>query len=356
MDSNNNTTVSSSCPNHQWYMDAGHVLDFIAFRTLVYFYFFFGLFFYSICLIAFHIRTKHEEGYVYQLINIIFEILVIICMTITIVGNNVLGKPLFSDHPSPIWYRSCYVCMFTSAYLIPVLSSVSIIMSEIFTFCMSVDRLYALIKPFKYKSSNIQRNRTVGVVVCILVALSCGTFQAFRFNVGSTRAGDVILYQVESNTKFISSFAGIFFNLLLVVVRCTSLVALYVCNFAMILALKKQTRTIKSMLQGNDSSVTRKEKALRQLTLLSIVQSCRVTLECTALSVLNLFALGDPISLACKNPFYLPLGTVAIEMLGLWDIVVIFIVDDKVRNVFYRFIRCKKLTNNTVEPIINSFR
>lgn len=291
-----------------------------------------------VLLVTFFKQRKSEPAYMYQLINafgttceMVFHILYI-CTSKLWAG--------MGPTDGAIWFRRIYPLMVYATYVANTAYNTFLCSSMLFSLSMSIDRIFALTKPFLYKNINKSHHQLAAFIISMVISFGITIPDSFRYKVIQT--ADESYAKVYNPDNSNSVYAKV-----MVHVRNTvfmvGVVLLVVSNTALLRLFRNRNAKVKVITGTSQNEKLRKKKE-KTLIFLSLAQACSVTIKMTGLALL--FALlYYPVFATCGVRLYDPLFTATQELVDIIELYMIFALSD----------RCRVMVAKAF-PFLNRFR
>lgn len=313
---------------------------YVAYVILTPIYFFIGVTSRSICLIAFCKQYKKEKAFGYQIAAAINEILEVIAVTMNYCAlGNFAGKRM----PGAKWYLENYALMWMAAHAVAPLHHTFMTGTLLVSLIMATDRLFAILKPFEYKSANHTRLQVTAAILAFLIGLSTSLFDAFRYNVRPN--GD--LYELATDKIYVASTASTVLAQLRTAVRVIANVALVICNIAMLISYKSKFAQVISSTETNNDRAAKRKSAHKTLLLLTVCQSVSTTLNLTVYNVHYSLIYSIPTFTDCMGNITAPLCALVLLINGILGVFALALISKQLRRMMLAVISCKRSNTTT---------
>lgn len=292
-----NNTTFDMCSGYESYRVVGKRMDLIANYISAPVGFVSCVSFYSLSLIVFLREVKKgESAYIYQTLCCASEIFAS-TFDLLFVLTRYFWSGMYERSVS--WFVSCYACMWYTAHLSVGIAEIFNTLTWMFSICMTFDRVFALYKPFVYRTRNQRKHLTCAIFFSLVVAINIAVFDGLVFYVQEDPTG----YKVMADTVFIDSMPGQIFGMTNASTRLILTVALISGNLGTIYLYRREVskKKAKVFTSADDKKEQRKKEAERTLIFLCVCQATFNTIDIIRLLMSYLIYFIDINLLLCGD-------------------------------------------------------
>lgn len=246
------------------------IAELICYHIITPIYFFIGLFGNLTLLVAFQRQSKTDGAYAYQVFLTISKTCEIIAFSaFTVTFKLAAAAAQIDDHGGVKWFKRNYYLMFYVAHIVCVGLNVFVTSSLFCSVAMTADRVFALAKPYVYKSINRKRHQLIAALCCFGFSLLLNVYDAWSWVVvelpgalGNESDG----YVIRANPDFIGTSLSMGLANFRTAIRLICVVALIGLNVSMALLYRKQFHKV-NHTDRKEQEMKRTEKTLLMLTI-----------------------------------------------------------------------------------------
>lgn len=336
-----NNSTAPICWQPDWFFALGERINFAQLFVILPIYATIGLFGHIICVGAFFKQAKNEKAYIYQILLEVTGCLENISFTLFLLSF--LGGGEFGDGYE--WYQKSYFLMWYAAHLaIPLLHSfsVSCLMLNV---SMAADRVFALTKPFAYKSINRKKHLAVALALSLVIGFGSTLFNSCLFEVQNGENQ----YMLGIDMDFIQSLTSTILSNFCNFTRMVGLLALVTCNISILRQFGKHVAQIaKLTIVQLSTTDKRREAAEKSLLALTIVQSFFMAVTMFSYVLFYTAAYAIPLFAVCDQTVYAPLLNSVLMLCDLGKTGVIVALNRKAREMLKIFCFAKNRKKSKV--------
>lgn len=326
----NNNTSRSICGYPDWFFVLGEGLNCAQYTVFLPLYATVGVFGHLLCVAAFVKQARKENAYLYQLfleITECFRIVAFIFYLLAFLGSGI-------ERDGYGWYQKNYFLMWYTAYMaVPVVTFLAMC-CNLLNVAMAADRVFALLKPFVYKTIKHKSHQCVALVLSLLLGFSVTllNFRLFKLqNIGDRyivvvdidyvgTLASMVLFHIANNTRTVC----------LLMLIASNVIILH--KFRKHLRHKAKMNTTETSRSEKKREVRDKGKKERSLIFLTTAQSFFGTLTRLSHILFMTAVYTVPTFHICDNSLYAPLFNVGQMCCDIAKIFVIASCDRKTRD------------------------
>lgn len=312
------------------------VLYFVIYYVILPIYFIVGMTGNVMLLLAFRRQAKTDRAYAYQIFLTSSKTLEILCSSVFWWGYKWNAG---IEKPGHAWYMNNYALMYFAAHIGCPLANGFIIASLLFSVAMTADRIFALAKPFVYKSINQRGHQAAAVVLCVLIGLGTSVFEVKRWRVSP---GVNTTYIIEFDQEYLETELAMALGHLRTGVRLVCLIGLIVLNIVMAVIFRKRTQKVGRITAANDRKEMQRKAADKNLLVLTIYQSCLMAFAHIPHSIYFVGAFMSTVFDICYGPVVAPFADGCICVADAADLFVIIGINKKMRRTVQKVLPCIK--------------
>lgn len=302
-------------------------------------YFVMGICSRCVCLVTFCKHYRKDKAFGYQILSSVSEILKVLTVTLCLVTlNNLSGFRL----PGPEWFQTSYPLMWYSVRLAAPLDQAFITVSLLTSLCMTLDRVFAMAKPFLYKTIDHRRHLAIAAFCCFFFGVSTGMVDIYRYDLEETHNG----FRIIVNEKYISSTTAVIFAHIRLTLRVVGNIALVFSNIVMLLLYRHNANKTKVM-DKNAQRASKRKTTEWTLVILTLCQSVFTTIELTLWNTYFGMVFESPDFTSCFGKVLAPIAHSTMQIRDLVEFFSLCAISKQFRKMLADCVKCKTVTNVT---------
>lgn len=315
---------------------------FFVFFILTPIYFFVAFTGHILCLIGFIRRARSEPAYSYQIYLTAAKTLEIVFFTIFVISFKWLSG---IENQGATWYERDYTLMWYAAHASFTLSNSCISTSLFMSVVMTLDRLFAVWKPFVYRNINQKRYHLISVIVCFLLGWSTSVFDWFRYDLEWNGS----IYKAQVNTAFVGGLLSNFLANIRNALRAGAVIALVVCNIILVRLFSRHAKV--NPAHKSDAATTaveqrqaKRKSSERNLVIIVVTQSVFTSITIFLFVTYYVLSYATPAFIFCSGVMFASVMDGMLEVSDMAIFLIVVLVDKKVRVAILTTIMRKKFT------------
>lgn len=278
---------NATCLMPTWFWRASDLAFEVTYYYAAPIYIVLGLLGHGLCLSICWKERKSEYAYFYQIVLAVSDLLTVATSGLwytSIACNGLVG----AERTGPVaeWFRSQYGLVWFFAHLASPIMNVFFTSSLLLAVFMAVDRVFALAKPYAYRTTAHRRRQVWTIGVCAVLSVATSVFDCSRRTVQEVHTEKGRSYKAVYDEAYLEQPYVPILSHVRNILRILGLLALIVCNA--ILVHFYRSRFLK-IGHGNPRQAT---------------EATRKEAETTVFVLVLYQSISNAISMSCLTIYY----------------------------------------------------